>query len=289
MINKFEGTAAALVTPFNSEEEIDYLSLKKLLDHTSPYLDFYVVNGTTAESAVLSLKEQIQYLDFVKNYNKNKKPIVFGIGGNSTRGVVENIKQLNSDGIDALLSVSPYYNKPTQEGIYRHFMKIADASPVPVILYNVPTRTASNMTAPTTLRLATHENIIGIKEASGDLVQCIEIAKYKPNDFLLLSGDDLLTIPMISIGACGVISVIANALPKEFSQSVSLALQGDYHQAKEMLFYYYELNKLLFDEGNPAGVKAVLEILNVMNSSVRLPLIKASKSLKLLIKDQLLK
>ena len=286
MLEKFRGTAAALVTPFDQKGNIDFDALKRLLEHTSPHLDYYVVNGTTAESPSLSFEEQLSVLDFVKDFNKSAKPIVFGLGGNNTKEVIAKMQQMNVQGIDAFLSVSPYYNKPTQEGMYQHFMALADASPLPLFLYNVPPRTGSNMSAKTTLRLAQHSNIIAIKEAAGDLVQCTEIAKNKPNDFLLISGDDLITIPMISIGAVGVISVIANGLPKIFCDSINFALNGNYAKANTLFHQYLEVNKLIFEEGNPAGVKSVLASQNVIKDHVRLPLVSVSDDLKERIKAE---
>ncbi|MDQ2656524.1 MAG: 4-hydroxy-tetrahydrodipicolinate synthase, partial [Bacteroidota bacterium] len=215
-MKKLYGTGVALVTPFTDKEEVDYRSLRKLLNHTAKGVDYYVVMGTTGESATLSGDEKKAILQFVKDNNTKKLPIVYGIGGNNTREVLEIIHQTDLSGVAALLSVSPYYNKPSQEGIVRHFTAIADASPVPVILYNIPGRTSSNMTAETTLRLAQHPNIIGTKEASGNLEQCMRIARDKPKDFMLVSGDDMFTVAFYAIGARGVISVLANAFPATF-------------------------------------------------------------------------
>ena len=212
-MRKLYGTGVALVTPFYSDKTIDFVSLKKLLAHTALGVDYYVVMGTTGESVTLSKEEKKEVLEFVRKHNPKKLPIVYGIGGNNTQQVVEEIESTNLRGVSALLSVSPYYNKPSQEGICQHFVRVANASPVPIILYNVPGRTASNLTAVTTLRLAKHKNIIGIKEASGNLEQCMNIAKGKPKDFMLISGDDLLTLPLYAVGGVGVISVLANALP----------------------------------------------------------------------------
>src|SRR5688572_25908548 len=210
-MKKFYGTGVALVTPFDSTGAIDYKALKKLLAHTAKGVDYYVVMGTTGESVTVSSEEKKKVLEFVKANNSKGLPIVYGIGGNNTQNVLDTIKATNLKGVDAILSVSPYYNKPSQEGIYQHFAAVADASPLPLILYNVPGRTGSNLTAETTLRLAQHKNIIGVKEASGNLEQCMKISKYMPKDFLLFSGDDLIIIPLYSIGGKGVISVLANA------------------------------------------------------------------------------
>jgi len=251
---QFRGVGAALVTPFDGEGNVDFQGLENLLKHTGPHLDYFVVNGTTAESPTLSKKEKQDVLDFIKSHNPYGNQIVFGIGGNHTQQVLQTIQETDFNGIDAILSVSPAYNKPTQEGIYQHYKAIADASPVPVILYNVPPRTASNVLAATTLRLA--------------------------EGFQLLSGDDLLTIPMASIGGTGVISVIANAFPEQFCAYVHAALEGDYQQAQQLMLPLLEINQLLFVEGNPAGVKAALELQGVCQGTVRLPLIQASEELK---------
>lgn len=278
--SQFRGVGAALVTPFDAAGKVDFQGLENLLKHTGPHLDYFVVNGTTAESPTLSKQEKQEVLAFIKQHNPYQNKIVFGIGGNHTQQVLETIKETDFDGIDAILSVSPAYNKPSQEGIYQHYKAIADACPVPIILYNVPPRTSSNMLAATSLRLAEHPNVIAVKEASGDLVQCQAIVKSKPADFLLLSGDDLLTVPMISIGGSGVISVIANAFPEQFCGYVHAALAGDYASAQQLMKPLLEINQLLFAEGNPAGVKLALEILGVCEAHVRLPLIKGSKELK---------
>lgn len=278
--SQFRGVGAALVTPFDAEGNVDFLGLEKLLKHTGPHLDYFVVNGTTAESPTLSKKEKQEVLEFIKANNPYNNKIVFGIGGNNTQQVLETINETDFNGIDGILSVSPAYNKPTQEGIYQHYLAIANASPVPVILYNVPPRTSSNVLASTSLRLASHPNIVAIKEASGDLVQCQEIVRDMPSDFILLSGDDLLTVPMVSVGGAGVISVIANAFPKQFCAYVNAALEGDYQRAQHLMMPLLEINQLLFAEGNPSGVKLALEVLGICGSEVRLPLIKGSDVLK---------
>ena len=217
-MKELKGTGVALVTPFNDDLSVDFDGLLSLLKHTAQGVDYYVVQGTTGETATTSVEEKASILKFVREHNPKSLPLVYGIGGNNTQAVIETIKSTDLTGVTALLSVSPYYNKPSQEGIYQHFTMVADASPIPVILYNVPGRTQSNIAASTTLRLAKHENIIGIKEASGDLVQCMAIAKDAPKDFLLISGDDLLTTPMMAVGAVGVISVLANAFPTTFKR-----------------------------------------------------------------------
>jgi 4-hydroxy-tetrahydrodipicolinate synthase len=241
--------------------------------------EYLVVLGTTGETATLSAEEKNEILAFVKKNNTAGLPIVYGLGGNNTRELLEQIAHTNWEGIDAILSVSPYYNKPSQAGIYEHYKAIADACPVPVILYNVPARTSSNITAATTLKLAKHPNIIGTKEASGDMIQCMDIAKNKPDDFLLISGDDLLALPMISFGAVGVISVLANAFPAPFTQMVRSALAGDFQEARLGLYNFLRINPLMYEEGNPVGLKQALHNLGICAKYVRLPLAPASESL----------
>lgn len=279
-MKKFFGTGVALITPFTSTGSVDYKSLKKVLQHTAKGVDYYVVMGTTGESATLSREEKKAVLQFVIDNNPKKLPVVSGIGGNNTREVVETIKSTNFEGVDALLSVSPYYNKPSQEGIYQHFKAVADASPVPVILYNVPGRTASNITAETTLRLAAHKNIFAIKEASGNIEQCMKIAKAMPKDFLLISGDDLLTVPLYSIGAKGVISVLANAYPVVFQKMKEFSFAGDFAKASKEQFKILEINGPMYEEGNPVGVKQLMSDMGLCGNHVRLPLIEASEGLK---------
>lgn len=279
-MKKLYGTGVALVTPFTEELEVDFKGLKKLLQHTAKGVDYYVVMGTTGEAATCSEEEKKKVLEFVKENNASNLPIVYGIGGNHTNHVIASIKSTDFTGVSALLSVSPYYTKPSQEGIVRHFNAIADECPVPVILYNVPARTSSNLTAETTLRLAEHGNIIGTKEASGNLEQCMKISKYMPKDFLLLSGDDMQTVAMYSIGAKGVISVLANALPKIFGKIKEHAFAGNYGKASHQLFKLLEINGPMYVEGNPVGVKYLLEVLGVCKSFVRLPLAEASGELR---------
>jgi len=222
-------------------------------------------------------------------HNPKKLPVVFGVGGNNTQQLLAQLKNANLDGVDAILSVSPYYNKPTQEGLFRHYSALADASPLPIIMYNVPGRTSSNMTAETTLRLAAHPNILAVKEASGNMEQITTIARDKPDDFLLISGDDMLTLPMIALGTDGVISVMANALPQQFSNMVSFALEGNFTAAKNELFELTRLNPLLYKESNPVGVKQVMKEMGICEAMVRQPLLKASDELthaiQLLLKE----
>ncbi len=278
---KFRGTGVALVTPFTKELAVDYAGLGKLLDFAlDGNVNYLVINGTTAESATTTDKEKAEILTFVKQHVNGRVPLMYGLGGNNTQQVIDTIAATDFDGLDAILSVSPAYNKPSQLGIYQHFLMIAEASPVPVMLYNVPGRTSSNMTAETTLKLALHENIIGIKEASGNLEQCMGIAKHKPEDFLLVSGDDLLTVPMISFGAEGAISVLANAFPEKFSSMVQLALKGNFKEASNLLLSFVDLNPLMYEESNPVGVKALLERFGICSASVRMPLLEATSGLK---------
>lgn len=274
------GTGVALVTPFTRSGDVDYKGLKKLMSHTAKGVDYYVVMGTTGESVTTNKEEKKTILSFVKANNKKNLPIVYGMGGSNTEEVLANIKQTDLTGVSAILSVSPYYNKPSQEGIYQHFKAIAGKSPVPVILYNVPGRTASNMSASTTLRLAQHKNVIGIKEASGNMEQCMKIAAEKPADFMLISGDDMLTVPLYSVGAVGVISVLANAFPVVFRKMKEMAFTGNYPKASRELFTLLDINGPMYEEGNPVGVKYVLSQLNVCEEHVRLPLVPASEGLK---------
>lgn len=281
MQSKFIGTGVALVTPFKEDGTIDYDAYKKLVNHTiAGGVDYLLVNGTTSESATTSTSEKAELLACAKKENNGRVGLVYGIGGNNTAELLETIKNTDFNGIDGILSVSPYYNKPSQEGIYLHYTAIADASPVPVLLYNVPGRTASNISAKTTVRLSHHKNIAGIKEASGNLEQAMEIAKYANKDFILISGDDLVTVPMISIGAKGVMSVLANAYPAQFSKMLKLALSNDFAGATEVLKMFIDINPYLYEEGNPVGIKQTLELLGVCKNNVRLPLAKASAELK---------
>jgi 4-hydroxy-tetrahydrodipicolinate synthase len=236
--------------------------------------------GTTGEATTLAEDEKQGVLKFVKANNAKKLPLVYGIGGNNTQQVLDSISNTDLTGVDALLSVSPYYNKPSQEGIYQHFKVIAAACPVPVILYNVPARTSSNITAETTLRLASLPNIIGIKEASGNLEQCMRIARGMPKDFLLISGDDLLTVALYSIGAKGVISVLANAFPVVFRKMKEYAFAGNYGKASQEMFRLLDMNPLMYEESNPVGLKALLNEMQLCAGYVRLPLAPASESLR---------
>lgn len=278
--NKFKGLGVALVTPFTSDGSVDHTSLRRLLDYQlSNGTDFLCVLGTTAETPTLTEQEKQDIIDIVRNKVQGRIPILLGMGGNNTAAVVRQVQTTDLRGIDGILSVCPYYNKPSQEGLYQHFHAIASHSPVPVVLYNVPGRVGVNMTAETTLRLASDcENIVAIKEASGNFTQIDDIIKNKPKDFDVISGDDGITFPLITLGAAGVISVIGNALPKEFSRMVRLALNGDYTNALTIHHQFTELFKLLFVDGNPAGVKAMLSSMGLVENELRLPLVPSRLS-----------
>ncbi len=280
MIKKFRGTGVALVTPFRKDGSIDFKGLGKLVENIiESKVNFLVPLGTTGETATLNKGEKIAVLDYVIEVNNKRLPLMYGLGGNNTQEILNAINETDFSGIDAILSVSPYYNKPSQKGIYQHYKMIASAAPVPVMLYNVPGRTGSNMTAETTLSLA-HEvkNIMGVKEASGNLEQMMQIIKNKPKDFLVHAGDDALTLPCVAIGADGVISVAANAFPKEVVELTNLALKGSFDKSKELHYKLIDIFNMLFVEGNPTGIKAALSILNICTDNVRLPLTSMSKA-----------
>ena len=270
-----KGMGVALITPFKQDKTIDFDALARLLEYQIKNgVDYLVVLGTTAETATLSADERGQVRDFIVERVAERVPLVIGIGGNNTMALVEELNTVDLTPFSAVLSVVPYYNKPSQEGIYQHYSAIAKASPIPVILYNVPGRTGVNMTAETTLRLARdHENIIGVKEASGNITQMDDIIKNKQEDFMVISGDDGITFPLITLGAVGVISVIGNAFPKEFSKMVRLALNGDYEKALLIHHRFTELFSLLFVDGNPAGVKCLLNAMGFIENELRLPLV----------------
>ncbi len=265
----------ALITPFKDDESIDFDSLSKLIEfQIQNGTDYLVVLGTTAETPTLTESEKKQIISFVIERVKGRVPIVLGLGGNNTRAIVETLKTEDFTGIDAILSVVPYYNKPSQEGIYQHYKAIANATALPVVLYNVPGRTGVNMSAETTLRIAREfENVVAIKEASGNISQMDDIIKNKPKDFMVISGDDGIAYPLISLGAVGVISVIGNAFPKEFSRMVRLALNGDFANSLLIHHRFTELFELLFVDGNPAGVKSMLNAMGYIENKLRLPLV----------------
>lgn len=273
--NKLTGMGVALVTPFKADETIDFDALARIVEYQiESGTDYLVVCGTTAETPTLTEQEKEDVTRFVVNRVAGRLPIVLGIGGNNTKAIVEELTTTDLTGIDAILSVTPYYNKPSQEGIYQHYAAIAKVSPLPIVLYNVPGRTGVNMLSNTTLRLANEfPNICAIKEASGIFTQIDEIIKNKPEEFMVISGDDAITFPLITLGAVGVISVIGNALPREFSRMVRLALQGDYNNARQIHHRLTELIELVFVEGNPAGVKSILSVMGYIENKLRLPLV----------------
>ena len=275
-----KGTGVALITPFHNYGSIDFTSLGKLVRHVMQGdVDFLVALGTTSEAPVLSRDEKTAVLNHILEESEKKLPVVVGIGGNNTQSIVDTIKSMDFEGISGILSVVPYYNKPNQKGIYYHFRSIAAVSPVPIILYNVPGRTSSNITAETTLKLAhDFDNITAIKEASGNMGQLMEIIKNKPEGFAVLSGDDALTYPMMALGAEGVISVVANAFPSEFSRMVNLLLNEKYAEAREIHYSLLEIMEALFEDGNPAGIKAALDTMAIISNNLRLPLVKANKA-----------
>ena len=275
MKTNIKGVGVALITPFKDNGEIDFEALGRLLDRViAGGADYLVVLGTTAETPTLSAEERTAVRKFVLEKNGGKLPIILGIGGNCTAEVVRSIQSTDLEGVDAILSVTPYYNKPSQEGIYQHYKAIAEATTLPIVLYNVPGRTGVNMTAETTLRLARDfKNIVAIKEASGNITQMDDIIKNKPENFDVISGDDGITFPLITLGAVGVISVIGNAFPREFSRMTRLALAGDYNNALTIHHQFTELFKLLFVDGNPAGVKAMLSMMGMIENRLRLPLV----------------
>lgn len=281
------GTGVALVTPFNEDKSIDFDGLKNVVNHCiNGGVDYLVALGTTGETVVLNAKEKQQVLDKVKEYTNGRVPLVAGFGGNNTQLIIENVNSFNLEGYSAILSSSPNYNKPSQEGIFQHYKAIAQNTPLPIILYNVPSRTGQNIKAETTIRLANNfKNIIGIKEASNDMLQCMEVAKNTADDFQLISGDDIHALPIISFGGVGVISVVAQAVPKQFTTVINEALSGNYAKASEELYGILDLIKLIFEENNPAGIKAAIAHLNLSKNELRLPNVPVNKDLESRIKQ----
>lgn len=280
-MKKLHGAGVALVTPFDQNKNIDFDNLGRVLKSCAEKgVDYYVVLGTTGEASTLNKAEKAAVLKFVKENNPADLPIVYGLGGNNTNELLELVKETDLDGVDAILSVSPYYNKPSQEGIFNHYTALADASPAPVILYNIPGRTGSNITASTTLRLAEHPNIIGVKEGAGDLEQAMEISNGKPEDFMLISGDDILTLPLIAVGAVGAISALANAYGDYIKTVFTATSANNYKEAQAAIFSMMTINPLMYVEGNPVGIKQVLKNMGLCENYVRLPLIPASQGLQ---------
>ena len=278
----FTGTGVALITPFRKQQEtVDFTKLESLIEHiVTSGVDYIVALGTTSEAATMTKNERSAVQEFIVETVSGRLPIILGLGGNNTLSLTDTLNRTNFDGISGLLSVTPYYNKPNQRGLIAHYRTVAEASPVPVIIYNVPGRTGVNLTAETTLTLANEcPNIVGIKEASGNLSQIMEILRNRPAGFRVISGDDSLTYPMLAMGADGVISVMANALPKEMSDMVHFALKGDYKKALPLHFRMLPLMNAIFEEGNPTGIKALLEVQGFITNVLRLPLVKASKQL----------
>jgi 4-hydroxy-tetrahydrodipicolinate synthase len=280
-MNRFHGTGVAMVTPFLSDGQVDYPGLSSLINYlTEGGVEYLVSLGTTGESATLNKDEKKKVFAQTAEINNGRLPLIAGIAGNNTYEVVEQVKHFDTTGYSAILSASPYYNKPTQEGIYQHYKAIAEASPLPVILYNVPSRTGSNITAETTTRLAhDFKNIIGIKEASGNFDQLNQVMRDKPEDFLMISGDDPISLPMIALGGVGVISVVGNALPRLFSDMIRQCLKGDFKSAQKDHLDVVEFTRMMFAEGSPAGVKTALKCLDICGDTVRLPLVQVSQNL----------
>lgn len=279
--SKFMGTGVAIVTPFRKDDSVDFNSLANLVEHIIVNkAEYIVVLGTTGETPTLTKDEKKAIVCFVVEAVNKRVPLVLGIGCNNTQEIISKIKKTDFDGIDAVLSVTPYYNKPNQKGLYSHYQAIVSTCPVPVIIYNVPGRTGCNITAETTLKLAHdfNDQFIGIKEASGNFAQIMKIIQDKPDNFLVISGDDAITLPMISIGASGVISVVANAFPKEFSTMVRKALEMKYIEARQIHYGLFEIIENLFVEGSPAGIKAALNILGLVQNQVRMPLTPVSRA-----------
>jgi 4-hydroxy-tetrahydrodipicolinate synthase len=278
---RLKGTGVALVTPFDANLNIDFTHLSGLIQFINQQgTHYWVIHGTTGEAATTSKAEKKEILDFLVANNPRRLPIVYGLGGNNTQEILNTLLEMDFRGIDAILSVTPYYNRPSQQGLYAHYQAIANASPVPVILYNVPSRTGIHLAAHTVIALSKHPNIIGIKEASGNLEQCLDIATHTPADFLLISGDDILTVPMMAIGAVGVISTLANAFPKHFYEMVEAVFRNDYIKAQKYQADLLAINRLVIQEGNPVAIKQILEARQLCMHYVRLPLASCSDNIK---------
>ena len=280
-MKKFKGTGVAIVTPFKNDSSIDFAALGRVVNHViNGGVNYIVAMGTTGESATLTKDEKKALVSYVVEVIDNRIPLVIGIGGNNTQDVINCIRHANLTGVDGILSVAPYYNKPSQKGIFQHFKAIATCSSVPVILYNVPGRTCCNISPETCLELAHEcENIVAVKEASGDMCQIMKIVKDKPENFGVISGDDMMTIPIIAVGGSGVISVLANAFPAQTCELVALSLKNNFKSAREVQFRFLEIIELLFTEGNPSGVKAMLNIMNICQNNLRLPLAPVSRTI----------
>lgn len=288
-MTKFTGTGVALITPFNEDLSIDFDALEELVEYNIDNgTDYLVISGTTGESVTVTIAEKKQLISFIAKVNRGRLPLVLGIGGNNTANVIAELESTDFSEIDGILSVSPYYSKPTQEGIYQHFKAIAKVAPKPIILYNVPGRTASNIAPETTVRLANDfDAIVAVKEAGNNVQQYLELLRTKPKDFLIISGDDDLALGIALAGGAGVISVIGQALPKEFSEMIRLGIAGKAKEAYDIHFKLMPITGLIFSENNPAGVKAVLSGLGISKAHVRLPLVEATDSLKYKIAEAL--
>jgi len=279
-MKKLRGTGVAIVTPFKNDLSIDFSALGRVVNHViKGGVNYIVVLGTTGESVTITKDEKKAVICYIAEAIDGRVPLVIGIGGNNTQEIINQIRNTDFEGADAILSVSPYYNKPSQRGIFQHFKAIATCSPVPVIIYNVPGRTGSNISAETCLQLANEcDNIIGVKEASGNMEQIMKIIKDKPENFLVISGDDLNTLPIIASGGAGVISVLANAFPAQWSEMVNQCLKSNFKTAREIQFRFMEMIELLFIDGSPAGVKAMLNTMNLCQNTLRLPLVPVSRT-----------
>lgn len=280
-MKKLKGTGVAIITPFKSDLSIDFAAFGRVVNHViSGGINYIVVLGTTGESVTLTKDEKKAIICYILEAIDNRVPLVVGVGGNNTQEIINQVRNLDLTGVEAILSVAPYYNKPNQRGLFQHFKAIATWSPVPVIVYNVPGRTGINISADTCLQLANEcENIVGVKEASGNFEQIMKILKDKPENFSVISGDDLNTLPIIAVGGAGVISVLANAFPAQWSEMVSHCLKSNFKTAREIHFRFFEMLELLFIDGSPAGVKAMLNILNLCQNNLRLPLVPVSRTI----------
>jgi 4-hydroxy-tetrahydrodipicolinate synthase len=279
MIKKIKGTGVAIVTPFKNDSSIDFAALGRVVNHViAGGVNYIVAMGTTGESVTLTKDEKKALISYVAETIDNRVPLIVGIGGNNTQEIINSVRQSNLEGVDGILSVAPYYNKPNQKGLFLHFKAIATSCPVPIIIYNVPGRTSCNITSDTCLELAhACDNIVAVKEASGDISQIMRIIKGKPESFNVISGDDMMTIPIIAAGGIGIISVVANAFPTQTSELVNHAMKNNFKAARELQFRMLEMIELCFTDGNPAGVKAMLSILNICQNNLRLPLVPVSR------------
>jgi 4-hydroxy-tetrahydrodipicolinate synthase len=280
-MKRFKGTGVAIVTPFKNDSSIDFAALGRTINHViGGGVNYVVALGTTGESVTLTKDEKKAIISYVIETIDGRVPLMVGIGGNNTQEVINSVRHSNLTGVDGILSVAPYYNKPTQRGLFQHFKAIATSCPIPLVIYNVPGRTSCNISSDTCLELAhACDNIIGVKEASGDISQIMRIMKGKPDNFSVISGDDMMTIPIISVGGAGVISVLANAFPGQTSEIVTHSLKGNFKSARELQFRFLEMIELLFIEGNPSGVKAMMSLMNICQNNVRLPLVPVSRTI----------